>query len=155
MIGSRFVPWLARHPIVVALVTVGIVWMFVASRMSAISGALPASPMRADMSVAGQELPTSSERPPRERVGRVHQALHALGKECKSSWRPGAAARLRHPLSRLEAFAGDYPAAQFRIDGEHGTTLALLIVVWNQLKSCDQALAGEVERLIPPEYRGG
>lgn len=155
MIGARLVPWLARRPIVVALVTVAMVWMFVVSLVSVVSRAPQASPMRADMPVARQELPTSSERPPRHRVARVHEALHGLARECKSSLRQGGAPRLRRPLARLEAFAGDYPAAEFRIDGEHGTTLALLIVVWNELKSCDPSLAREVETLIPAQYRGG
>ena len=61
---------------------------------------------------------------------------------------------LRRPLNRIERFAVDYPSGGFRIDDEPGTTLTLLVVVWNELKSCEPSLVAEVEILIPAEYRG-
>ena len=99
-------------------------------------------------------LPRPTQRAPRDRVDAAHAALHALGKACETPMIGRDRDTVRRPFGRILTFATAYPNAGFRIDGESGTTLALLIVVWDEVKSCDPALAPDVEDLIPVRYRG-
>lgn len=63
--------------------------------------------------------------------------------------------QIRSPLDVIEGFATDYPSGGFSMDDESSSTLALMVVVWNELKKCDPAYLPELERLIPAQYRGG
>lgn len=153
---TGLVAWLARRPIFMAVVTAALVAGFVYSLASVVRGGpRPPTTPRTDAPVARYTLPASTQRPPRQRVEEAGRALHALGRACRTPVTRRSPARLRRPLDVLESFVADFPSGRFRIDGEPGTAMALLIVVWNQLGSCDPTLAAEVEDRIPARYRGG
>ena len=59
------------------------------------------------------------------------------------------------PLDVIERFAADYPSGGFKLDDEPGSTLALMVVVWHELRPCAPANVPEIERLLPAKYRGG
>ncbi|NHA01289.1 hypothetical protein G5V59_19420 [Nocardioides sp. W3-2-3] len=82
--------------------------------------------------MAPYTLPKPTQKPPRDRVEAAHKALHALGRACKVPAAEQGQDAVRRPLNELETFAQDFPAGGFRIDDEPGTTLALMIVVWDQ-----------------------
>lgn len=103
---------------------------------------------------ASRRLPTPTQSPPPAPVRRAHAALHAVHHACQVPLVERNPERIRKPLHMLERFAVDYPNAGFTMDGEQASTLALLIVVWNELESCDPSFAGQVARMIPPQYRG-
>ena len=103
--------------------------------------------------IAAETLPEPTQRPPRDRVAAVHVALHSLRRACETPIGRRDAHAVRQPLKTIESFASDYPSAGFEIDDEPGTTLALLIVVVNEIRACDPARAAELEDLIPAEYR--
>lgn len=156
MIGGRLVVWLARHPMAAVFVLLGVIVALTASLASLFSGpSSDAPPVGTDAEVAPYTLPPPTEHPPKNRVDAAHKALHALDRACKTPIAQRDPEAVRRPLDLMEAFATDFPSGGFRIDDEPGTTLALLIVVWDALKACDPSLVPEVEELIPAEYRGG
>ncbi|NGZ99548.1 hypothetical protein G5V59_01750 [Nocardioides sp. W3-2-3] len=147
--------WLARHPTAAVFVLLGVIAAFSASLVWLLSGSSSDAPgVRSDAQDAPYTLPTPTQHPPKNRVDAAHKALHALGRACKTPVARRDPEAVRRPLDLMEAFATDFPSGGFRIDDEPGTTLALLTVVWNELKTCDPSLVPEVEELIPAEYRG-
>ncbi len=69
------------------------------------------------------------------------------------AWPRSADRRLGEPYIG-EGFATDNPSGGLSIDDESGSTLALMVVVRNELKKCEPAYLPEIERLIPAQYRG-
>lgn len=157
MNSIRLLLWLIRRPmvgVVVLLVLVAALSAGGAYLLSARRTPPASASLGADM-VAPAVLPTPTQHPPRARVEAAHQALHALGRACKAPSANFTRERVRHPLDAIERFADDYPGGGFSMDDEPGSTLTLLIVVWDSLKECDPSFAPEIERLIPEQYRGG
>lgn len=156
VIGGRPAVWLRRHPAAAVLLALGVIAAAGAALVSLFyvpsDGSPPSTP---GAGVSPYTLPTPTQHPPRARVDSVHRALHALGRACQTPVQQRDPRTVRRPLDLIEAFAMDFPAGGFRVDDEPGTTLSLLFVVWDELKSCDPSLAPEVEKLIPSDYRGG
>lgn len=144
---------LTRHPmsaVVLALALLGGSSWGIAYAFSA-REPRPERPVVADSGVAPSVLPKPTQFPPRQRVDKVHRALHAMGRACtRSAAAPDA---VRPAVVVMEKFARDYPNGGFTIDDEPGSTLALLIVLRSELEECDPALVPSVEALIPEEYR--
>lgn len=156
MTGGRLVVWLLRRPMLAVLALLGLVALAAVALTTAL--ARPAHQLRSDDTtslVAPHPLPSPTQQPPPERVRRAHRALHALGRACTSPVVSRVSGSSRQPLDVIEAFAADYPSGGFTMDDESGTTLALLIVVANELRSCDPSLVPEVTAMIPAPYRGG
>lgn len=78
-------------------------------------------------------------------VRTVHDALHDIGKRCRSGridrqQRAKAAA----DVDAILTFARRYPVGRFQIDDETSTAPGLLLVTRQALRSCDPALAARV-----------
>lgn len=95
----------------------------------------------------------SAVSPPAAEVRPVHGALHDLDARCK----PGASSKVQIGLARdadrIVAFARRYPNARFPIDDETGSTLSLLLVARQSLRTCAPAAAATVDGALPPQYR--
>lgn len=50
-------------------------------------------------------------------------------------------------------FARRYPSVSFPIDDETGTTVSLLAVVRDEVRTCAPSLAGAVDAALPKPYR--
>ena len=156
MIGGHLVTWLARHPMAAVIVLLGALAVFTAAGAELLSGfRSPSKPARGEAAVAPYTLPPPTQRPAQQRVNGAHKALHDLGRACEIPMLDREPKLTRKPLDAIEEFANDYPGGGFAMDDEQGSTLALLVVVWNELKSCDPSYVPEVEKLIPVQYRGG
>jgi hypothetical protein len=118
----------------------------------------PPSPLRTvvepEASIAPYMLPTPTQHATSGRVLTAHRALHALGRACRTPILDRAPASMSAPLAVLEDFAKEYPEGGFSVDDEPGSTLALMIVVANELKTCDPSRVREIQDLIPTRYRG-
>lgn len=110
-------------------------------------------PVLAEGGVAPSVLPEPTQFPPEDRVVQAHRALHAMGRACKQPRATRGPVAVRRPLAVMQEFARDYPRGGFRIDGEAGSTLALLIVLRFDLQECEPSLLPSVEALIPTQYR--
>ena len=154
MIVDRPVAWLVRHPVATVLLALGVVAAVSAALVSLATGpsdGVPAGTPSAE--VSPYTLPRPTQHPPQARVDSAHAALHALGRACRTPRAQRDPQTVRRPLDQVEAFADDFPSGGFRIDDEPGTTLALLFVVWDELKTCDPSVAPEIERRLPADYR--
>lgn len=152
--------WLARHPMVAVIALLAVLGALMATGAQLLARPTPPSdaPPTASTSeaeVAPYTLPTPTQHPPQHRVDEAHKALHALGRACEAPMLSRKPEQIRAPLDLIEGFATDYPSGGFSMDDEPGSTLALLVVVWDELKNCDPAYVPEVERLFPAKYRGG
>lgn len=155
MIGGRLLAWLAQHPTAAVVMLLCILTALSAFLVSFFSGPTSdGSPDAPGAQVTPYTLPAPTQHPPKARVDSAHKALHALGRACKTPLAQRDPETVRRPLGLIEIFATDFPSGGFRIDDESGTTLTLLIVVWDELKTCDPSLVPAVEELIPAEYRG-
>lgn len=156
MIGGRLVIWLGRHPMAAVIVVLAVIGVFTATAAQLLAHPnAPTAASTSDAEVAQHTLPTPTQYPPRQRVDQAHKALHALGRACETPMLSRKPEQIRAPLDVIEGFATDYPSGGFSMDDESGSTLALMVVVWNGLKNCDPAYLPEIERLIPAQYRGG
>lgn len=90
---------------------------------------------------------------PTAAAAQVHQALHALGRICKPNDTTDQTSRARQPVAAILDFARRYPAVSFSIDDETGTTVSLLIVVRQGLRSCSPSLLARVNRALPSQYQ--
>lgn len=156
MIGGRLAIWLARHPMVAVIALLVVLGVFTATGAQLlVSPQAPPAASTRGPGLAPFTLPTPTQHPPQRRVDAAHKALHALGRACETPMLSRKPEQIRAPLDIIEEFAVDYPSGGFSMDDEPGSTLALMVVVWNALKSCDPAYVPEVERLLPAKYRGG
>ncbi len=157
MTRDRLVVWLARHPMVAVCVSLVLVALFSASIAMLVRTPPPPtfSSTANETQVAPDTLPTPTQRPPEDRVDAAHEALHELQRGCEIPMRERPVKAIRDPLEEIESFAKDFPSGGFAIDGAPGTTLALLIVVWNEVQACDPSYVPGLQELIPAEYRGG
>ena len=89
---------------------------------------------------------------PESEVRDVHEALHDLGDSCAEGDARSPAAIERH-VSVILDFAQRHPNARFEIDDESGTSLALLLVLQDELRPCAPSLLPRVQELLPPEQR--
>ena len=148
--------WLARHPMVAVLVALvlpaGLAWG-VAVALRSGPEAKPPPVTGVEGGIAASTLPEPTEFPPRARVVAAHRALHALGEACEVSMATRNRALAARPVRVMEQFARDFPNGGFRMDGESGTTLALLVVLRYELQSCDPSLVADVEELLPQRFR--
>jgi len=103
--------------------------------------------------VAPSPLPEPKRSAPAGRVDEVHRALHALGRACRPSSADRSVDGVRRPVAVMLRFARGYPNAGFRVDDESGSTFSLLVVLRNELETCDPTLVPAVEDLLPAEFR--
>lgn len=97
-------------------------------------------------------LPQTTESLDRQQAEPVHRALHALGSACRRD-PAGRRQGVLRALDVITTFVARHPAARFPVDDESGTTLALLFVVRDELRTCAPTLVSDINRLIPAEYR--
>ena len=97
-------------------------------------------------------IPRPEAAAPAGSVKPVHRALHMLDRVCRPSGGTDQASRARRSVSVILDFARRFPNVSFPVHDETGTTLSLLFVARDEVQDCAPALAGRVERLIPPEY---
>lgn len=86
---------------------------------------------------------------PARQAAKIHSSLHKLARLCRQRNRQGTEAEgLRHEVVRFITFSRRFPTARFQIHDESGTMLSALLVVREELSSCDPALVREVEPAI-------
>lgn len=152
----RLVAWLIHHPVALVFVLLIVLAAFSASiaALLDLKSTVPASHSAGPDLVAPETLPVPTQRPPQRRVDAAHQALHSLGRACDKPMVKRSGSEISEPLTEIESFAIDFPSGGFEIDGEPGSTLALMIVVLDQMRSCDSAYVPQLEDLVPARYRG-
>ena len=91
-------------------------------------------------------------RAPESEVRDVHEALHDLGDTCAERDARSSAA-VERPVSVILDFARRRPNARFEIDDESGSSLALLLVLQDELRTCAPSLLPRVQEVLPPEQR--
>lgn len=152
---SRLFVWLLRHPMAAVVVLLVAIAVFATAGAQLLTR--PSSPKVSstrEVEVAPYTLPTPTQYPPQRRVDAAHKALHELGRACETSTGGRRSQRIRAQVDVIEGFATDFPSGGFLMDDESASSLALLVVVWDELKSCDPDYVPQIERLIPVEYRG-
>ena len=101
--------------------------------------------------VSAASTPTHPSVPPGE-ADQAHRALHRLGEAC-ADHQHRSQATIDREVEALLGFARRHPRGGFQIDDEHGTSLSLLLVLREELASCDPAALPQVETLLPPRFR--
>lgn len=152
----RVVLFLIRHPMVavgLSLVLLTAVAVGVGSLFSRSDESSPPVMANSDSLVAPFTLPSPEVFLEQSQVRGVHRALHELGRACAETGGTPDPRAAASPLREIETFAARHPNAGFPIDDESGTTLSLLIVVRNQLETCDLSRLPEIDALLPAQYR--
>lgn len=97
-------------------------------------------------------LPRPNETAPPAQVAEIHRALHTLGRVCRPGADTDQTSRAQQPVAVILDFARRHPNVSFPIHDETGTTLSLLFVARDSVRSCAPSLMARIERLIPSEY---
>lgn len=97
-------------------------------------------------------LPQPEQTAPAAAVRPVHRALHTLGRVCKPGDDTNRTSQAEPSLAVILDFAHRYPNVRFPVHDETGTTLSLLFVARDSVRSCAPGLIPRVDRLIPSEY---
>lgn len=97
--------------------------------------------------------PRPEEQAPKNESRRVHRALHAIGRICESGDTSERTALVRPQIETILGFARRFPDVSFPIDDETGSTVALLIVTRDGVRTCAPSLMGKVNGALPPEYQ--
>lgn len=97
--------------------------------------------------------PRPDKTAPKYAVPRVHRALHALGRICKPDDTANRASQVRPHVETILDFARRYPEVSFPIDDETGTTVTLLFVTRDSLRTCGPSLVERVNQALPPQYQ--
>lgn len=100
-----------------------------------------------------QQAPRPEDQAPDEQARKVHRTLHAIGTICESRATRGRTALVRRHVDSILDFARRYPSVSFPIDDETGTTVSLLIVVRDGVRTCAPSLTGKVNAALPEQYR--
>ncbi len=95
----------------------------------------------------GARQPTKAE------VEVLHRELHFLDRACRDDLTRGERQRVGRDVGGFLAFAERYPNGEFRIDGETGRTVSLLLVVREAFERCAPAAATRIDRALPEELR--
>lgn len=100
--------------------------------------------------------PAKSPRPvPEATQATVHRALHRLDGLCR---RPGrSTAALRSVTTTALELDRRYPAARgysLQVDDEQATSLSVLLVVRQALRTCAPAQAARIDAVLPRRIRG-
>lgn len=90
---------------------------------------------------------------PTDEVVQVHTALHGLGEACSVETPSRSLETVERHLSTLLAFARRYPDGAFEIDDEDATSLSLLLVLQDELRSCAPSQIPRVQALLPHRFR--
>jgi hypothetical protein len=102
----------------------------------------------------GSSAPPTFPTIPEGEVQVMHRALHGVGETCAQAAPARSQATLDRDVTVLLDFARRHPQGQFAIDDETGTSLSLLLVLRQDLGTCDPAAVPLVESLLPPSFRG-
>lgn len=101
------------------------------------------------------EAPRKLTRAPAGEVRLAHATLHDLARWCAASATPASQQRLTADARVLITFARRHPDARFRVDGEWGTALSLLLVTRHELAQCAPSAARLADRELPADVRRG
>ena len=99
------------------------------------------------------QAPRPKDRAPDEQARKVHRALHAIGTICESRETRGRTALVQRHVDTILDFARRYPSVSFPIDDETGSTVSLLIVVRDGVRTCAPTLTSKVNAALPEQYR--
>ena len=91
--------------------------------------------------------------PPSAQVRPVHEALHDIDAVCRAKDKSARQTTLTRDVDTIIEFSRRYPDARFPIDDETGTTLSLLLVTRQSMRTCAPALATRVDGALPPDFR--
>lgn len=118
-------------------------------------GVLATANLRARSAPSGpvaNQLQAVSSAPP-ERVQQVHEVLHRIGDLCRSTGDESRPALVASGVDVIVSFVRQFPEGSFPIDDETGTTLSLLLVTREALRTCDPVSAARVDQELPPEFQ--
>lgn len=144
-----------RHPrlwtgvLSVATVAITVMVLFIAADLSGLPGLRARDPNRAPSSVATGLEPLNMTR---AQTADVHHDLHVIARVCG----PGSRDRSRlvaDPASTILRFARRWPDARFPIHDEVGTSVSLLMVTREALKSCAPRWSRAANLELPTQYR--
>ena len=90
---------------------------------------------------------------PQDDVDEVHLALHGLGEACAGEEASPSESALETHVSVILDFVRRYPSGRFQLGDESGSSLALLIVLQDELEMCGPSFLPRVRELLPPELR--
>jgi hypothetical protein len=96
---------------------------------------------------------SSAPHPGLQEVGRIHAALHTIGRLCTHPADARNAPTLEQQAQTLLVFARRYPDSTFRIDDETGRTTSLLLVGREALRRCAPPLAHRLDDALPTSLR--
>jgi hypothetical protein len=150
----RLALWLLQHPLTFVAVLLTTLAILAVSTVRLVDRQPGLQPSYDGTGGAAYVLPSPTQRPPPNRVAAAHRALHDLHRACATPLLDRDPEQVLSPLDLIIRFAVDFPRGGFRMDDETGSTLGLLIIVWDAVKNCDPVLAPMVEELIPAEYLG-
>lgn len=89
-------------------------------------------------------------------AARIHAQLEQVGRACTPRGVPAAKAdRLAWNVDSLIAKSRRYPTQRFQIHDETGSMVSALLVIRQELLTCDRRLAKRVERMLPQRVRAG
>ncbi|WP_033309277.1 hypothetical protein RFN58_35595 [Streptomyces iakyrus] len=91
--------------------------------------------------------------PPSAQVRPVHEALHDIDTRCRAKDKSASQTSLTRDVDTIIEFSRRYPDARFPIDDETGTTLSLLLVTSQSMRTCAPALVTRVDGALPPDFR--
>ena len=146
---------LGSHPMVSIVVSLVVVIAAAIGMVRVLEATLTGSGPSAGEALATPgrvRLPQATESLATEQAEPVHRALHALGSACRRD-PDGRRQDVLRTLDVITTFVARHPTARFPVDDESGTTLALLFVVRDELRTCAPTLVNDIDRLIPAEYR--
>ncbi|MEU0023575.1 hypothetical protein ABZ173_38790 [Streptomyces rochei] len=93
--------------------------------------------------------------PPAAQVRPVHEALHDIDAICraKDKGRDGKQTSLTRDIDTIIDFSLRHPNARFPIDDETGSTLSLLLVTRQSMRTCAPTLVPRLDQALPPDFR--
>ena len=102
--------------------------------------------------LSSPSAPTYTDVPENE-VAQAHSALHGVGEACGVEASSRSLETVERLLAELLAFARRHPDGAFEIDDEDATSLSLLLVLQEELRSCAPSQIPRVQALLPARFR--
>ena len=159
MTGRKLALWVAGHPMTVVLAILGLSGAIAAAAVMSLPSPHQQQPsaQASQYRVAKAPLPLPTGHAPPDRVGEIAAALRTVNRFCDAGPSDRSSlerAALRRAVDRIGDFADRYPTAGFDIDDQRTSSLAVLIVVRQELVACAPSMVSAIAARIPAQYQG-